>query len=109
MEKQEQPFQIRRSTDFVERYGNVCGIYQTLSDFRLTFGTFGEAPPSSVDERPCIVQHTSILLSPQQAKIVHKMLEQNIEHYEKQFGTIALTSGASLVLPVGTPLPKGKM
>jgi hypothetical protein len=109
MEKPDSPFQMRRSPDFIERYGNACSMYQTVSDIRLIFSLLGEAPPSSSDDRPCIVQHTAIILSPQQAKMVHTMLGQNIEHYERQFGEIRTQPGAPGLVVPASGLPKGKM
>src|ERR1700689_2664832 len=76
------PFQIERRADFVERYANTCGLSQTVSDFRITFSIFSESPND--DPRPMITEHTAMLLSPQQAKMLHRMLAGNLQHYEKQ-------------------------
>ena len=58
----------------------------SLWDFFLLFGTINQTAPDSVS----IVNHQGLFLSPQQAKALANVLNQNISQYEPAFGEIKL-------------------
>jgi flagellar protein FlaG len=57
-----------------------------LWDFFLSFGTIGQTGTDNVQ----IKNFQGIYLSPQQAKALANLLNQNISQYEAAFGTIRL-------------------
>ena len=72
--------------DYRESYSNSVQVRWSVWDFFLTFGTFQQQSEQSVDIR----NFQGIYLSPQQAKALQMILEQNIANYEKTFGEIKL-------------------
>ena len=75
-----------RTPDYREGYANSVQVQKSVWDFRLTFGT---AYQEKVDE-VTISSFQTIYLSPQQAKALCSVLEQNLAQYEQAFGTITL-------------------
>jgi hypothetical protein len=75
-----------RTPDYREGYANSVQVQKSVWDFRLTFGT---AYQEKVEEIT-INSFQTIYLSPQQAKALCSVLEQNLVQYEQAFGTIAL-------------------
>jgi flagellar protein FlaG len=67
-----------------------------LRDFFLDFGTFQQQTEEAVDIR----NFQGVYLSPQQAKALLMMLEQNVANYEKAFGQIKLDPHAAMMGPV---------
>ena len=55
-------------------------------DFFLQFGTVEQPNPENVE----ITNFQGIYLSPQQAKALLNVLQQNVQHYEQAFGEIKL-------------------
>jgi flagellar protein FlaG len=87
--------QIVNSEDYEERYSNSVQVRVNLWDFFLMFGTISQNSPDVVT----ITNFEGIYLSPQQAKALANLLNQNIAQYEGTFGEIRLepTSGGGPV------------
>ena len=83
---------IAESADYKERYSNSVQVRVNLWDFFLMFGTISQTVPDTVN----ITNFQGVYLSPQQAKALANLLNQNIAQYEGTFGEIRLepTSGA---------------
>ncbi len=83
-----QPPQIQlvKRADYRENYANSVQIRVNLWDFFLSFGIFTQNAPDSV----AIENFQGIYLSPQQAKALFNVLQQNINQYEAAFGEIRL-------------------
>jgi hypothetical protein len=75
-----------RTPDYREGYANSVQVQKSVWDFRLTFGTAYQ----EVAEQITINTFQTVYLSPQQAKALCSLLEQNLLQYEHTFGTIAL-------------------
>lgn len=84
---------VKQSPDYRERYANSVQLRASLYDFFLQFGIVSQVAPDTV----MIENFQGILLSPQQAKALANVLQQNIQQYEATFGEIRLEpkSGAS--------------
>jgi hypothetical protein len=78
--------QLVNTNDYRESYANSVQIRVNLWDFFLMFGTINQASPESV----FIQNFQGVYLSPQQAKALHNVLQQNITQYEATFGEIKL-------------------
>ena len=72
--------------EYRENYANSVQIRLNLWDFLLMFGRVAQATPDEVQ----IQNFQGIYLSPQQAKALSNLLQQNIAHYESAFGEIKL-------------------
>ncbi len=72
--------------DYRETYSNSVQIRVSVWDFLLVFGTLQQQTPEEVEVR----NFQGIYLSPQQAKALLAILEQNVGNYEKTFGEIKL-------------------
>ncbi len=83
--------QIAESADYKESYSNSVQVRVNLWDFFLMFGTISQTVPDTVN----ITNFQGVYLSPQQAKALANLLNQNIAQYEGTFGEIRLepTSG----------------
>ncbi len=77
---------LERSSDYREGYANSVQVQKSVWDFRLTFGTAFQ----DTVEQITINTFQTVYLSPQQAKALCNVLEQNVLQYEHAFGTIAL-------------------
>ena len=77
---------LERTPDYREGYANSVQVQKSVWDFRLTFGTAYQ----EVAEQITINTFQTVYLSPQQAKALCGLLEQNLLQYEHTFGTIAL-------------------
>ena len=77
---------VLRRTDWRENYCNSVQIRVNVWDFLLQFGTV-EQPSSDYVE---ITNFQGIFLSPQQAKALLNVLQQNVQNYEQAFGEIKL-------------------
>src|SRR6202049_4291373 len=85
--QQGQPkFQLTNTADYREHYANSVQIRVNLWDFFLMFGTINQTAPDSVS----IHNFQGVYLSPQQAKALYNVLQQNINQYESTFGEIKL-------------------
>jgi hypothetical protein len=88
-----QPPKIQLSTapEYREGYANSVQIRVNLWDFLLLFGLVNQTAPDSVT----IQNFQGIYLSPQQAKALLNVLQQNINQYESTFGEIKLEPHAA--------------
>ena len=88
MTPQPQPtkIQLSNTADYRENYANSVQVRVSLWDFFLLFGTMQQATPEAVDIR----NFQGLFLSPQQAKALANVLNQNITQYENTFGQIKL-------------------
>src|SRR5947209_2565004 len=85
--QQSQPkIQLSSTADYREHYANSVQVRVSLWDFFLLFGTINQAAPDSVS----IQNFQGIFLSPQQAKALANVLQQNVRQYESAFGEIKL-------------------
>ena len=78
--------QLANSADYRESYANSVQMRMNLWDFFLMFGTLNQTAPDVVT----IVNFQGVYLSPQQAKALSNVLQQNVTQYEATFGEIRL-------------------
>ncbi len=94
---QPQPVKVNvvHRADFRESYANSVQMRVNLWDFYLEFGTVNQATPEVVN----IETFQGIYVSPQQAKALLNVLQQNVTQYESTFGEIKLDpkAGAGVV------------
>ena len=85
---QPQPPKIQMSNapDYREGYANSVQIRVNLWDFLLLFGLVNQTSPENVS----IQNFQGVYLSPQQAKALLNVLQQNVTQYESAFGEINL-------------------
>ena len=86
---------LSNSADYRENYANSVQIRVNVWDFFLVFGTLQQQAPNEVEVR----NFQGIYFSPQQAKALLTILQQNVASYEKTFGEIKLDPRMS---PSGT-------
>ncbi len=72
--------------EYREHYANSVQVRVNVWDFFLVFGTMQQPVENEVEVR----NFEGIYLSPQQAKALTSILQQNIAQYEKTFGEIKL-------------------
>ena len=84
------------AADYRERYANSVQVRVNLWDFFLMFGTIQQTAQDAVT----IHNFDGVFLSPQQAKALANLLQQNITQYESAFGEIRLEP-----LPGATGVP----
>jgi flagellar protein FlaG len=77
---------ISQSSSYRENYANSVQIRVNVWDFFLVFGTLQQQSPAEVE----VTNFQGVYLSPQQAKALLTILEQNVVNYEKTFGEIKL-------------------
>src|SRR5258707_12729353 len=79
---------IKLSTtqDYRETYANSVQVRVNVWDFFLVFGTLQQQSENEVELR----NFQGIYLSPQQAKALSAILQQNLAGYESTFGAINL-------------------
>jgi hypothetical protein len=78
--------QLVRTNDYRESYANSVQVRANLWDFFISFGTISQTAPDSVS----IQNFQGVYLSPQQAKALLNILQQNLSQYEAAFGEIRL-------------------
>ena len=83
---QQPHIQLVKSPEYRESYANSVQVRVNLWDFFLVFGTINQTAPDSVNIR----NFQGIYLSPQQAKALSNLIQQNIQQYESTFGEIKL-------------------
>lgn len=83
--------EVRSTPDYREQYANSVQIRANLWDFLLLFGTLNQTAPDSVT----IQNFQGVYFSPQQAKALLNVLQQNITQYEATFGEIRLEPKAA--------------
>ena len=74
------------SPEYREGYANSVQIRVSVWDFFLIFGRL---QPLSIEEVE-VQNYQGIYVSPQQAKALLSILQQNVAQYEKAFGEIKL-------------------
>jgi len=83
----EQPeIHVQSSADYREGYANSVQIRMNVWDFFLAFGRVQPTSGPGIE----LTNFQGIFLSPQQAKALSLMLQQNVENYEQTFGEIKL-------------------
>jgi flagellar protein FlaG len=78
--------QLMTTPDYRENYANSVQVRVNVWDFFLVFGTLQQQDETRVEVR----NFQGIYLSPQQAKALHTILQQNLVNYENTFGEIKL-------------------
>jgi hypothetical protein len=76
--------------EYRENYANSVQIRLNLWDFLLMFGRVSQTTADEVQ----IHNFQGVYLSPQQAKALLKLMQQNVSQYEAAFGEINLEPGA---------------
>jgi Protein of unknown function (DUF3467) len=74
------------ASDYRENYANSVQVRVNVWDFFLVFGTLQQQVENEVEVR----NFQGIYLSPQQAKALMSILQQNVSGYESTFGEIKL-------------------
>jgi Protein of unknown function (DUF3467) len=77
---------LTNDANYRENYANSVQMRVNIWDFFLVFGTLQQQSESQVDIR----NFQGIYLSPQQAKALLGLLQQNVAGYESAFGEIKL-------------------
>lgn len=77
---------LTNTADYRENYANSVQIRLSVWDFFLVFGTLQQQTPEQLE----VSNFQGIYFSPQQAKALMTILEQNVTSYEKAFGEIKL-------------------
>jgi len=72
--------------DYREHYANSVQVRVNVWDFFLVFGTMQQPSEAQVE----VHNFEGIYLSPQQAKALTAVLQQNVANYESAFGEIKL-------------------
>lgn len=82
--------------DYRDNYSNSVQVRVSVWDFFLTFGTLQQHSETQVEIR----NFQGVYLSPQQAKALASILQQNVASYESTFGEIKLDPRMTAVGPV---------
>ena len=77
---------VVNTSEYRESYANSIQVRVNLWDFFLLFGTLTQSSPDSV----AIQNFQGVYLSPQQAKALLNIMQQNVSQYEQTFGEIHL-------------------
>jgi flagellar protein FlaG len=83
--------QLVNTPEYRENYANSVQIRVNLWDFFLMFGRVSQTAPDAV----VIHNFEGVYLSPQQAKALLNILQQNVNQYETAFGEIKLEPNAT--------------
>ncbi len=75
--------------EYRDGYANSVQIRVSVWDFLLIFGRMQPLPTQEVE----VHNFQGVYLSPQQAKALLMILEQNVRQYESTFGEIKLDPG----------------
>jgi hypothetical protein len=87
MANQNQPtIKLTTTDDYRDNYANSVQVRVSVWDFFLVFGTLQQQSETEVEVR----NFQGVYLSPQQAKALMRILEQNVTSYEATFGEIKL-------------------
>ena len=78
--------QLINGPEYREDYANSVQIRVNVWDFFLVFGTMQQSSETQVELR----NFQGVYLSPQQAKALMTLLQQNVSNYESAFGQIQL-------------------
>jgi hypothetical protein len=77
---------LEKNADYREGYANSVQVRANLWDFFLMFGLMEQTAEDALTIR----NFQGVYLSPQQAKALYSVLQQNIAQYEAAFGEIKL-------------------
>jgi len=77
---------LDKAPDYREGYANSVQIRVNLWDFFIMFGNISQTAAENVH----IANFQGIYVSPQQAKALLNVLQQNVAQYENAFGEIRL-------------------
>ena len=75
-------------------YANLAFCHLSPSEFILDFARMTPGPPRAKI-------HSRIILTPQAAKAVHRLLGENVKRYEDQYGEITLPGQQAPHNPIG--------
>ena len=89
-------FHLVNTADYRENYANSVQVRVNVWDFFLVFGTLQQQTETQVEVR----NFQGVYLSPQQAKALLTILQQNVVNYEKTFGEIKLDPRMAMHGPV---------
>jgi flagellar protein FlaG len=78
--------QLVNTENYREEYANSVQIRISVWDFLLVFGKVTQTAADTV----AIHNSSGIYMSPQQAKALLNLLQQNVNQYESAFGQITL-------------------
>ena len=78
--------QLINTPDYREGYANSVQVRVNLWDFFLMFGNINQSTADQVQIR----NFQGVYVSPQQAKALLNVLQQNVSQYESAFGEIRL-------------------
>ena len=78
--------QLINTPEYRENYANSVQVRVNLWDFFFMFGRVSQTGPENV----AIHNFAGIYVSPQQAKALLNVLQQNVTQYETAFGEIKL-------------------
>lgn len=84
--------QLVNTAEYREGYANSVQIRVNLWDFFLLFGVVNQTAPDNV----AIHNFQGVYVSPQQAKALLNVLQQNVTQYEAAFGEIRLEPQAGV-------------
>jgi len=87
---------IVNTSEYRENYANSVQVRVNVWDFFLVFGTLQQQNENQVEVR----NFAGIYLSPQQAKALMAILQQNVAGYESAFGEIKLDPRMATAGPV---------
>jgi Protein of unknown function (DUF3467) len=82
--------------EYRESYANSVQVRVNVWDFFLVFGTLQQQTENHVE----VLNFHGIYLSPQQAKALTSILQQNVASYESTFGEIKLDARMATTGPV---------
>jgi hypothetical protein len=100
----EQPsFSYVRDKDFRSVYANHTLFASTAFDFAMTFAEIMEVDPVRAQIKA--EQRVKVVMSPLHFKLFAATCLQNVEQYEKVFGTIQLQDGRTGAVVFGVPNP----
>ena len=77
---------LEKTADYREDYANSVQIRVNLWDFFIMFGKLNQTAADTVN----IENFQGVYVSPQQAKALLGLLQQNVSQYESAFGEIRL-------------------
>jgi hypothetical protein len=87
---------LLNAPDYRENYANSVQVRVNVWDFFLVFGTLQQQSENQVE----VKNFQGIYLSPQQAKALLAILQQNVVGYENAFGEIKLDPRMAAAGPV---------
>jgi len=74
-----------KASNYIEIYSNHAEFRITLVDFKIAFSTIVEGTPEKLE----VESQVGVIMSPQQTKEFLRVLNENFEKYEKQYGPVS--------------------